>query len=601
MYTFEETLVSQSLRPLGRLGRAAVVLMCVVLAGAQACDKNQPTPDPIDAKKKDMSAPTARVDAGADAHADAEVKKIEVKDIGPPAPGLFIVGGLKGYTEPCGCTLDIKAGGIDRIAGVIAKARSFHAGQLTLDVGNIWFETAKIGENQIEQEELTARMLAKAYAHLGVAASVPGPTDFARGVELYKELMATAKIEAIAANMSVGGEALDAFVVRDVEGMKVGVVGGVDPALYEGIEGIAASELEPKIGAALKEVKAAGADVTVMIYHGPPEKGRALVKAHPEIDFIVLAEKARETDQVDEIGRSRTLEVMDQGRYVGWLKLYNPEGVADDAAYENSRVGSKSELEAIERQIKYVNESINKLPPAAPGEESPILAKLRERLAGLEEREEGIKNSAVKVPEGKRAFIWRSLRLDEGYPSDPEIRASVDALKLEIDELNRGQTFEVVPVKEGEPFYVGSVKCQACHAEAFAFWKKTNHGTALDTLIEQKKDFNQDCVGCHVVGFEEPGGSVLGKLEYTVKFSEAGLDLKKDLRHVGCENCHGPGSRHVEAAMFGKLGDPKQHINNKIDETTCTQSCHVTEHSPRFNWDTYIEQITGEGHARGGS
>lgn len=574
--------------------------MCVVLAGAQACDKNPPTPDPIDVSEKDMSSVSA-VDASADSHANAEVKQLEVQDLGPAAPGVFIVGGLKGYTEPCGCTLDVKAGGIDRIVGVIDKARSFHEGQLTLDVGNIWFETAKVGENQIKQEELTARMLAKAYAQLGVTASVPGPTDFARGVEMYKELMATAKIKAIAANVSVGGEALEPFVIHEIKGMKVGVIGGVDAALYQGIEGVAASELEPKLAKALEALEAMKVDVTVMIYHGAPEKGRALVKAHPEVDFIVLAREARETDQVDEIGRSRTLEVLDQGRYVGWLKLYNPAGVKDDAPYENSRVGSKSELEAVERQIKYVNESINKLPPAAPGEESPILAKLRERLAGLEERKEGIKNSAVKVPEGKRAFIWRTIRLDEGYPSNANTLAQVDALKLEIDELNRAQTFEVVPVKEGEPFYVGSVKCQACHAEAFAFWKKTNHGTALDTLVEQKKDFNQDCVGCHVVGFEEPGGSVLGKLEYTVKFSEAGLDLHKDLKHVGCENCHGPGSKHVEAAMFGKLGDPKQHINNKIDETTCTQSCHVTEHSPRFNWDTYIEQITGKGHARRGS
>ena len=48
--------------------------------------------------------------------------------------------------------------------------------------------------------------------------------------------------------------------------------------------------------------------------------------------------------------------------------------------------------------------------------------------------------------------------------------------------------------------------------------------------------------------------------------------------------------------MFGK-GQPKDFIKSStIDEKTCMTSCHVPDHSPRFNYDVYRAQILGKGH-----
>ena len=85
--------------------------------------------------------------------------------------------------------------------------------------------------------------------------------------------------------------------------------------------------------------------------------------------------------------------------------------------------------------------------------------------------------------------------------------------------------------------YVGSDACKACHAAEHAVWAKTTHSKALDTLEKiavrpSLRNFDPECVRCHTIGFDYETGYI---------------DDKKtpELKHVGCENCHGPGSGHV--------------------------------------------------------
>ena len=60
---------------------------------------------------------------------------------------------------------------------------------------------------------------------------------------------------------------------------------------------------------------------------------------------------------------------------------------------------------------------------------------------------------------------------------------------------------------------------------------KTAHAHAYATLSTQFKEFNLECVGCHVTGYERAGGTTVTHVD--------------KLRDVQCEVCHGPGSKHV--------------------------------------------------------
>lgn len=94
--------------------------------------------------------------------------------------------------------------------------------------------------------------------------------------------------------------------------------------------------------------------------------------------------------------------------------------------------------------------------------------------------------------------------------------------------------------------FEGRKKCSSCHKSQAKSWKKTAHAKAMNSLkpnkkakakkkagLDPAKDYtkDKDCVGCHVDGWEEEGG-------YTVE------DPSKWTKGVGCESCHGPGSKY---------------------------------------------------------
>ena len=113
----------------------------------------------------------------------------------------------------------------------------------------------------------------------------------------------------------------------------------------------------------------------------------------------------------------------------------------------------------------------------------------------------------------------------------------------------------------------------SCHSDALAWWKTTPHGNAYATLTTRNKQFDLNCVGCHVTGYSQPGGSNVTHVE--------------NLENVGCENCHGPGSAHVANSSAA--------MRTEVPESTCVR-CHSPEHSDRFAYEAYRQMLLVPGH-----
>jgi hypothetical protein len=113
--------------------------------------------------------------------------------------------------------------------------------------------------------------------------------------------------------------------------------------------------------------------------------------------------------------------------------------------------------------------------------------------------------------------------------------------------------------------YVTVKACIECHAEHVTAWKKTPHGNAWETLKEQgaEKQGVAGCVKCHVVAYGQDGGFI-------------DLELTPEFVNVQCENCHGPGKKHVEAGGEG-------HIIAKPDTASC-RVCHTEGQDKNFDY-----------------
>ena len=158
------------------------------------------------------------------------------------------------------------------------------------------------------------------------------------------------------------------------------------------------------------------------------------------------------------------------------------------------------------------------------------------------------------------------IPLGKNIPDSPEISKLLASYQEIVEKENLLTGVEKKPSPDGE--YRGNIACELCHPDEELKWEKTRHAKAYESLVTKKHHSDPECVKCHVIGFE-----------YTTGFKN--FYDTPGLANVGCESCHGPGSRHIE---------DDQKAYGEVNQTDC-QRCHIGEHSPDFNYDRYYEKI----------
>ena len=128
------------------------------------------------------------------------------------------------------------------------------------------------------------------------------------------------------------------------------------------------------------------------------------------------------------------------------------------------------------------------------------------------------------------------------------------------------------------PFYLGVDACAGCHSTGgvappkYDEWIGTAHAHAWQTL-EESGHASASCYPCHSVGWDYDSTQTPS---YPIgNTGDSGFDeapIEKFV-NVQCENCHGPGSDHVEA------GGDITKIEVSYDLMTCAK-CHNGTHHP---------------------
>jgi 2',3'-cyclic-nucleotide 2'-phosphodiesterase (5'-nucleotidase family) len=169
--------------------------------------------------------------------------------------------------------------------------------------------------------------------------------------------------------------------------------------------------------------------------------------------------------------------------------------------------------------------------------------------------------------------INRYVALDSSIPDDANALETVTAAHTEFtSEQSKSagaQAATANPLVTGPNSpYVGSQTCAPCHAEATEIWEQSRHAHAMATLERKNEQFDNECVGCHVVGFQKGG---FQSLYVTPQFA-----------NVQCESCHGPGRDHVNK--------PGKGYGTMVTPVGCMQ-CHTRPNSPDFDFASYWPKI----------
>lgn len=203
-----------------------------------------------------------------------------------------------------------------------------------------------------------------------------------------------------------------------------------------------------------------------------------------------------------------------------------------------------------------------------------------------------------------KPFRYELVELDDTrFKDDPYMRQLMKNYQQQIQDESLATSDELLLRHPSGNAFVGAAKCGECHKKAYSHWQDTKHAEGLASLKTghhaQEKEWvvrihDPECLSCHVTGWEP---------QQMLRFESGYITEEKSPHLVGqqCENCHGPGSKHVslEEALAAKSADVAMNDvlagRNTVKRTLeqarremCIQ-CHDPDNDPKFKPDAFDE------------
>ncbi|MBX3126190.1 MAG: hypothetical protein KF718_05715 [Polyangiaceae bacterium] len=497
-----------------------------------------------------------------------------------PTLRIAVVSTLAGALEPCGCQKDM-LGGADHAAALLAKKRETAGAQLVLGAGPMFFMNPELDHKAATQEQWKADAIAESLSEMGLAAWSPGANDWAAGAARLAELRGKARATLLAANLSGEVAGATAVSVIEVAGHKVGVV-GVSLPLIVGASppGVKVEEAQAALVRGHEALAAQGARLFVALVSAPRGEALRLVETANVFHLAIIGKPFDRGEGNDAptppvlLGKTLVVQPPNHLQAVSVVDFFVRDGGFEFQDGIGIELGEKRQR--LESRISELSARIADWEKQRGVSETDLdarrkeLAAARAQLAGL---------APAEPPKTGSYFRYELAEVRESVGTDAKVAGRMASYYKRVNEHNR-EAFKdrkPEPVTENQSSYLGAEACKSCHLEEHAFWKTTPHARAYVTLERQHKQFNLECVDCHVTGYEKPGGSTVTHVER--------------LTDVQCEVCHGPGSRH--------LADPANPalILKTPGKDLCAPTCHHPPHvGPNWDVEQAWKKIIGPGH-----
>ncbi len=503
-----------------------------------------------------------------------------------PDARLYLISDMAGALEPCGCVKD-QLGGTDHFGALVAKERKAAKGSATLSAGPLFFLDAQLGEDKKTQEIAKAETIAKAMKDVGLAAFAPGRNDWAGGADELTKLKDLSGANLLVANMKTDPVPSVGARMLKLGALKVGVIGVADEdksKLPQG--GVVSMAPAGAVGGYIRTLKNDGAQAFIVLAAVGRGEAKRIADENPELLAIVVGstttagEANTQAAPPERVGDVLIVQTANHLQTVGVLDLYlRGERASKDGIVKFADAVGIEKLQKRQELAARIDELRGKIAQWENDKsvDPKDVAARKADVAKLEAERDALgKTEAPKAGSFYR-YTSRDIR-DELGKDDAVSKEMLDFYKL-VNDTNKRELASRVPkpVAKGEPSYVGVEMCTNCHEEPKKVWDATRHAHAYETLSKQFKEYNLDCVSCHVTGYDRAGGSTVTHVD--------------GLKDVQCEVCHGPGSLHMAKPERVKMPVPKP------EPDTCT-ACHHPPHVHVFDAKAKMAEILGPGHGK---
>lgn len=452
---------------------------------------------------------------------------------GWPAPKLAIVltGERHGYLEPCGCTQN-QTGGVSLLANLFKQIEDHNWPVTAFDLGGLVKRNRR--QSQIKYETILAAMKDMKYGGLAL-----GPEELRFGADTFLQLHNPEPAKPnttptfLAANILILETpelGKTKFKIVEVAGVKIAVTSILGKSRSGQFPDISWQEPAKVLPDVIKEMQAAKPDLMLLLSQSSKDESKDLAKQFPQFDILLTAGGVEDPlGEPEYIGNTMMVDVGHKGKSAGVVGYYPDQAAKGDP-------------------------------------------KKRFRFTVIELDKERFKDTP-KMADHMQFYQDRLKQED------------LAAKELPIDHP-RGATF------------VGAEKCGECHTKAYEKWLTTAHAHAYESLINGRKDqiergekivsriYDPECLSCHVTGWHP---------QEVIRYKSGFVNKAQSPHLLGqqCENCHGPGSGHIELVDMDKIEEAKKVMRVTLAEakkSTCYQ-CHDLDNSPNFEFDSYWEKI----------
>lgn len=445
-----------------------------------------------------------------------------------------------------------------------------------MDTGNLLFRKPPQTETKQKDALLRVDLLIQAYNDMGYDGVNVGEKDLLLGLKFLGDVSRKASFPFLSANLvdkKTGKEIFKPFVIKEIEGLRIGIFGLLDDGFSQSLQGRepGLAILDPlSTSKAVTGKLRESCDLIVALSQLGESKDLKLARGNPEINLILGGGGEAKKAVAERVNGVPIYRLEPRGGYLGRVD-YSLKDTKRPIRFQIS-----SERDEMEKKLeRLITRSIQiKSEMAKSGKQEEMKVK---ELRFLETKQKELEKALLAL-EGKNFYRHQAIPVQLSVKDDPKMMKGLEAYRTESASLYKPKV-ALQPEKEltekeiisripkGSSF-VGAISCRRCHEVNYRNWLKTKHAKASQTIASSPKYGQEECLICHSTGYG-------GVAEYvTVE------EIPIFLRGVQCEACHGEGRGHTE----------KKRVLKKVTLGVC-RNCHTKDQSPAFNYVAYIEKI----------